>query len=335
MTRDERPGFSCILPTYNRCDVVERTLRHLIACDYPNDRYEILVADNSSDGTPQMVERVAAETDVAIRLLASNERLPAVKRNQAIHQARFEYVILMNDDVWVRPDFLTQHERSQLEATQPTAVLGHVEQSAEMPQDPFVRWYQPFAYWEISDRVGDDLPWSYFWSMNLSLPRAELLDRNLLFHEDWAEIGSEDVELGWRWTHAGNPLVYNPQAWAEHYHPHSLDSACRLQETVGRGLRDLEVLVPDSKLTERYGVFSLRNSPKQVLRGAVRQLLFNRLTVPLIQRKLAERRSAGRFDSWLYWKILLYYTNRGYRQAPRRSPAPLQTVSRTDERAPS
>ncbi len=56
---DDRLSFSCILPTYNRCDVVEQTLLQLLACDYPDDRYEILVADNSSDGTPDMVERVA------------------------------------------------------------------------------------------------------------------------------------------------------------------------------------------------------------------------------------------------------------------------------------
>ena len=50
-----RPSISVIFPTYNRCDVVEHTLEHLVAQDYPAERIEILVCDNSSDGTPAMV----------------------------------------------------------------------------------------------------------------------------------------------------------------------------------------------------------------------------------------------------------------------------------------
>ena len=97
--------------------------------------------------------------------------------------------------------------------------------------------------------------------MNLSFPRQVMLDRNLLFHEDWAVIGSEDVELGRRWTLAGLDLIYEPRAWGEHYHPHDLDSASRLQESIGRGLRDLEHLVQDPTMLESYGIFTWHNSP--------------------------------------------------------------------------
>jgi glycosyltransferase involved in cell wall biosynthesis len=321
--------FSCILPTYNRSAVVEQTLRQLIAVDYPKDRYEIIVADNSTDDTPAMVQRVAAGTEVSIRLLTSTHRLPAIKRNEAIQAARGEFVVLMNDDLWVRPDFLRQHERSQRSALEPTAVLGHVEQSAQMEQTPFIEWYRPFAYHELEGRSGESLPWLYFWSMNLSAPRAELVDRNLLFHEDWAEIGSEDVELGWRWVKAGNRLIYNPEAWGEHFHPHTLASACRLQESVGRGLRDLEVLVPDPNLLQRYGVLSWRNEPKVLARQLARTALFNRLTVGAAQRWLESLAANNALSRWMYWKVLLYYTTRGYRQAPPRQPEPRLTLART------
>ncbi|MCZ7527867.1 MAG: glycosyltransferase family 2 protein [Acidimicrobiia bacterium] len=325
-----RPSFSCILPTYNRCDVVEQTLRQLLACDYPGDRYEILVADNSTDGTPEMVERVARRAAVPVRLLRSSHRLPAVKRNEAVRAATGDLVLFMNDDVWVREDFLAEHERAHQLHPGPVAVLGHVEQSPRMPRDPFIEWYRPFAYHEIADRAGEPLDWRYFWTMNLSLPRSEMLERNLLFHEDWAEIGSEDVELGYRWVSAGDRLVYHPEAWGEHYHPHSLDSACRLQETIGRGLRDLEVLVPERDLLERYGVFSLRNRPRAVARGLARMALFNAVTVPPVQRRLSRIESNTRLSRWLYWKVLSHHTNRGYREAPTRHPVPLVTRPRAE-----
>jgi GT2 family glycosyltransferase len=332
---DDRLTFSCILPTYNRCDVVEQTLLQLLACDYPDDRYEILVADNSSDGTPDMVERVARTAKVPVHLLRSSERLPAVKRNDAVRAASCDYVLLMNDDVWVRPDFLAEHERAHRLHPGPVAVLGHVEQSPQMPQNPFTEWYQPFAYFEIAERAGEPLDWRHFWTMNLSLPRSEMVDRNLMFHEDWAEIGSEDVELGYRWVNAGNTLIYHPQAWGEHYHPHTLDSACRLQETIGRGLRDLEVLIPEPDLLERYGILSFRNRPRAVARGLARQALFNGVTVPPIQRRLSGRKSNNRLSAWTSWKVLLHYTNRGYRGAAPRHPVPLATRRRVKEQTGS
>jgi glycosyltransferase involved in cell wall biosynthesis len=329
------PSFSVILPTYNRCDVVRQTLVQLAAQDYPAELVEVLVCDNSSDGTPAMVLEVAAESDVAIHLVSSDERLPAVKRNQGLRRATGDLVLFMNDDVWVRPGFLREHAASHDAHAEPVAVLGLVEQSEQMPQNPFIEWYRPFAYDEIADRADQPVSYRYHWSMNLSFPREVLLERNLVFHEDWAEIGHEDVELGYRWTRAGYEVVYNPRAWGEHFHPHDLATACRLQESIGRGLRDLEVLIPEPDLLERYGVFSLRNSRRAVARGLVRKALFNRFTVPALLRRFDAPESRSRVAEWSYWKIMLHHTDRGYRQAEPRSPSPVPTRAATNGAAPS
>ncbi len=323
---DALPSFSIILPTYNRSEVVEQTLVQLLDVEYPSDRYEILVCDNSSDDTPEMVRRVASGASSPVRRLSSDERLPAVKRNQGLREAVGDYVLFMNDDVWVSPPFLREHAASHAAHDGPVAVLGAVEQSEKMPDDPFIDWYQPFAYQLIEDRADRTVPYQFNWSMNLSLPRQVMIDRQLVFHEDWREIGSEDVELGFRWTRAGYPIIYNPRAWGEHYHPHYLDSACRLQEVVGKGLRDLEVLIPDPGLLERYGVLSLRNSPKSIVRGCVRSVLFNRWTVPPVQKRLAALEHRSRFADWAYWKVMLHYTNRGYRSTPPGTTMPVPTL---------
>lgn len=324
------PSISVILPTYNRSSVVAETLVRLLDQDYPADRYEILVCDNSSDDTPQMVERLAAGAGVPVRLLSSDERLPAVKRNQGVRAATGDLVLFMNDDVWVRSDFLSQHAASHAAHGVPVAVLGLVEQSTKMPQNPFIEWYRPFAYQLIEHRADRSVPYWFHWSMNLSLPRQVMIDRRLTFHEDWSEIGNEDVELGFRWTRAGYRVIYNPRAWGEHYHPHDLDTACRLQEVIGRGLRDLEALVPDPGLLERYGVFSWRNSPRAVARGLARSVLFNALTVPPLQRRLGALRRRNRLAEWSYWKVLLHYTNSGYRSAPPSRTIPVPTVAPCD-----
>ena len=116
-----------------------------------------------------------------------------------------------------------------------------------------------------------------------------MLDRNLVFHEDWAEIGHEDVELGYRWAKAGYQIIYDPAAWGEHYHPHDLASSCRLQASIGRGLRDLEVLVPEPGLHERYGVLTGEAPFRGRLRMAARLALFNSVTAPPLERVLLSR----------------------------------------------
>jgi glycosyltransferase involved in cell wall biosynthesis len=321
------PSVSVILPTYNRSGVVRTTIEHFLAQDYPRDRLEILVADNSSDDTPDMVRRLAAEADIPVRLLASDERLPAVKRNQALRAAVGDLVIFMNDDVWVRPDFVKAHVSAHSSHAEPVAVVGLVEQSTQMPRNPFIEWYQPFAYGQIADRAGQEVSYRYHWSMNLSLPRRIMLDRNLVFHEDWAEIGHEDVELGYRWSKAGYPIIYEPRAWGEHFHPHDLASACRLQASIGRGLRDLEVLIPEADLLERYGVLTGSASPALKVRMAARATLFNSLTVPIVQRRLEALDRRSRLAEWSYWKVMLFHTQRGYRSTPARHPTPTATWS--------
>jgi glycosyltransferase involved in cell wall biosynthesis len=321
-----QPSISVILPTYNRCEVVERTLEHLVAQDYPAELIEILVCDNSSDDTPAMVERVAAQVAPTVRLVASDQRLPAVKRNHGLALADGELVLFMNDDVWLRPDALTVHAATHIAHDGPMAVLGHVDQSVRMPPSAFIEWYRPFAYDRIAGSRGGAVPYHYFWSINLSLPRQVMLDRQLVFHEDWANIGHEDVELGYRWSRAGYPIVYQPDAWGEHYHPHDLDSACRLQYSVGRGLRDLRVLIPEPDLLERYGAFSFANSRRAVARGLARKALFNRWTVPPLQDRLGRLDRNNRLATWSYWKILLHHTDRGLRDQPPRRPLPVPTV---------
>ncbi|HEY5822517.1 MAG TPA: glycosyltransferase [Propionibacteriaceae bacterium] len=321
------PRVSVIFPTYNRADVVRRTIEHFQAQDYPAELLEILVADNSSDETPDMVREVGRDSRVSVRLLSSSERLPAVKRNQALREAQGDLVIFMNDDVWVRPDFVATHVRTHQAHAEPVAVVGHVEQSSQMPPTAFIQWYRPFAYDEIADRAGQTVGWQHHWSMNLSLPRQVMLDRNLVFHEEWAEIGHEDVELGYRWSKAGYDIIYEPAAWGEHYHPHDLASGCRLQASIGRGLRDLEVLIPEPGLHERYGVLTSDASPRGRVRMAARLALFNRFTAPPLERALGALDRRSRFAEWCYWKLMLRHTQLAYTTTAPRRPTPTATWS--------
>ena len=62
-----------------------------------------------------------------------------------------------------------------------------------------------------------------------------------------------------------------------------------------------------------------------VARGLARKTLFNRATVPPLQRRLAHLDRRSRLAEWTFWKIMLHHTDAGYMaQSPRR-PIPVPT----------
>lgn len=313
------PSVSVIIPTYKGVETLGRTLRHLYEQRY-DGRIEILLASHETDPVWPHLDTLCEASAGRTRVVPSPSRLPAIKRNAAIRAATGDLLLILNDDLWLAPAAIAEHVSAHAAHPQElVAVSGHIDQSPEMPQTPFTTWYTPFAHFQLPSFGERSLPYHYFWAMNISVPRAALIERGLFFHERWAEIGNEDVELGWRWVNAGGSIFYAPRARGEHYHPHTLETACRLQESIGRGLRDLEELVPDPGLLERYGVFSWRNSPRAVLRGLLRRALFNGLTVPPAKNWLERRRRTSALTRWSYWKVMLHFTERGYRQAGRRA----------------
>ena len=57
----ELPVVTTQIPLYNELNVAERVIRAVAAIDYPRDRHQIQVLDDSDDGTRELVDRVAGE----------------------------------------------------------------------------------------------------------------------------------------------------------------------------------------------------------------------------------------------------------------------------------
>jgi succinoglycan biosynthesis protein ExoA len=88
--------ISVIVPVRNEARFVERTLEQLVIQDYNRERFEIIVVDGeSTDGTPDLVEKFAAAHG-NVRLLANPKRLSSAARNIAIGEARGDVVLLID-----------------------------------------------------------------------------------------------------------------------------------------------------------------------------------------------------------------------------------------------
>ena len=99
------PLVSVIMPAYNSEQFIEKSIRSALAQTYSN--LEIIVIDDcSSDGTVQIVQKLAQE-DNRVRLIQNETNAGAANsRNKGMDCSRGAYVALLDsDDIWY-PDKL-------------------------------------------------------------------------------------------------------------------------------------------------------------------------------------------------------------------------------------
>ncbi|WP_018292110.1 cellulose synthase family protein [Verrucomicrobium sp. 3C] len=105
------PRVTVQLPIYNERFVVERLLRSVAALDYPRDRLEIQVLDDSTDATSQEVEEIAAElrrSGVSVEHLRRPARVgfKAGALQYGLTRAKGELVAILDADFVPPADFL-------------------------------------------------------------------------------------------------------------------------------------------------------------------------------------------------------------------------------------
>lgn len=97
---------SIVVPTYNRRDLLTKTLDSLISQHAPGVRYEVLVVDNnSSDDTRDAVAAVAREYE-CVRYLFEPRQGVSHARNTGITAARAALLAFIDDDVEASPTWV-------------------------------------------------------------------------------------------------------------------------------------------------------------------------------------------------------------------------------------
>ncbi len=228
------PQLSIIIPTYNRKDILLRTLKGYELQTARGEILEILVIDDgSTDGTGEAVEGFSATSSLKVRCLVQQNKGQAAARNYGIREAHGTLILLGDDDIIPAPTLVAEHISWNRKYPEDNfAILGHVSWSPEVNPTPFMEWmglYKLFGYGFLVP--GKEVGISCFYSCNMSLKRDFLL-REGLFDENFRTYGFEDTELGYRLTKKGLHTLYNPEAIGYHLKRMSYADACRRQEMI-------------------------------------------------------------------------------------------------------
>ena len=235
--------LSVVIPTYNRKEILRKTLRAYRSQSPQREIVEILVVDDgSTDGTHSDVAEWSEGTVIPIRYLRQEKKGLAAARNFGIREARGELVLFGDDDIIPGPDLVAEHLAWHEKYPAPSiAVLGHVTWSPEVQPTPFMEWLGMdgvlFGFRSFS--AEKELDFRSFYFCNTSV-KIDFLIKTGTFDEDFLGYGFEDIELGYRLQKKGAQVLYNPKAVGYHYKRMSFADACRRAEQVALARRVFE-----------------------------------------------------------------------------------------------
>jgi glycosyltransferase involved in cell wall biosynthesis len=234
--------LTVIVPTYNRKEILLKTLAAYQSQSTREEILEILVVDDgSTDGTAEAVSQFKNETPLSVRYLSQRNSGLAAARNHGIREAKGRLLLFGDDDIIPGAHLVAEHlscHRKYPDSS--VAVLGLVAWSPEVRPTPFMEWLASdgvlFDFGHLSREKEVDFERCYFCNTSL---KAEFLARNGVFDEDFRTYGYEDTELAFRLSKRGLRMLYHPDAVGYHYKFVSFAAACRRAELVANAWRVL------------------------------------------------------------------------------------------------
>src|ERR1700748_3890414 len=127
-----------IIPTYNRADILSKTLKGYAAQGGDHRILEVIVIDDGSkDHTRDVVEEAACSQPNLRYYFQQNAGLAAA-RNHAIQRAKGDLLLFGDDDIIPSSTLTAEHIRGHLEKpAEEIGILGYVPWSPDRNPSPF------------------------------------------------------------------------------------------------------------------------------------------------------------------------------------------------------
>jgi len=204
-------NVSVILPTYNRNEILQRTLENLLNQN-PAPR-EIIVVDQSKEHnemTRRFLDRLKESGQIVY--IYQNEPHAQRARNRAIAEARGEVLLFVDDDVIMGSNLVGAHWRNY-EDTEIAAVCGFYLEPTEKPLDKLPdEFYRPHTGWIYMPHCYTKRIESYQWpSCNGSI-RRDIAIRLGGFDENYTYTYFDDTDFSCRLKQHGLKVIHDPEA---------------------------------------------------------------------------------------------------------------------------
>ncbi|VUD66048.1 Chondroitin synthase [Thalassocella blandensis] len=210
-------NFSIVLIIKDDEKLISCALRSMETLNYSKELFEVIVVDDGSEVPVQSRIQQGFSFDITMiyapRIAGVSSRARA--RNLGAKEAKGRYLVFVDGDHFVYPDFLSRYENAISEYSQYKVFLGkrhHIqyeyyesyfnsgEFKTKQECDESVQGVDERDH--ILNRINVSFAelharWNLFWSCNFCIEKQMFFDLGL-FDENFIEWGMEDTELGYR-----------------------------------------------------------------------------------------------------------------------------------------
>lgn len=210
--------------TYNRSDLLARTLESVRNADFPQEQYEVIVTDNNSTDATREVAESARHKFAAFTYLFEKRQGLSYARNTSIRSSHGEILCFLDDDTTIDPNYF--NAVSDVFSHYDCAGVGaRIVPEWNCPKPDCFATSGPYnvadgllVRFDEGDREGE-LQHSWF-GAGMSISRAAL-EKHGLFTVHLSRTGrnvggGEDSDMFFRLREAGERLCYAPKAIVFH-----------------------------------------------------------------------------------------------------------------------
>ncbi|MDA4117312.1 MAG: glycosyltransferase, partial [Thaumarchaeota archaeon] len=113
VTLQDHPMVSILIATFNERYVIERSLEAMKGLDYPKDRLQVVVADDSNDQTVELIDEKLRDLNLSgikaiVSRRPSREHFKCGALNKAMESVVGDYVLLLDADSIIPPDAISK-----------------------------------------------------------------------------------------------------------------------------------------------------------------------------------------------------------------------------------
>ena len=309
------PLFSIIIPTHNRLPILKRTLELYESqkgIDFP---FEIIVVDDgSTDATWDFLSSYAA-TKFSLACHRQENKGPAQARNLGIRQSRGQLLLITGDDILPDENFLAGHRAAHHSQREMLAVLGQTLWHPELHLNSVMKHIdgaggEQFSYQHFKNR--QRMRFWYFYTSNISFPRAALNKLDKLFDTDFRNAAYEDVEFAYRLMGNSKKILYCEELRGYHHHIHTLESFARRQYLAGCMASVLANKHPELKSIIGFETIDEAFAAARELQTSLSPKQIHEDEQLLIEMLKPHEDSSGVWLDNLYSAIFLYFHHKGF-----------------------
>lgn len=253
-----KKGISTIICTYNRRQYIVQCLNSIAAQTLDKNLYELIVVDNNStDDTPQLVKKFAADNpNVPLKYVVETEQGLSAARNRGIKEAQFDIVNYTDDDAVMTPQYLETLFNYMSQHPDVMGMGGKIIAHYENKRPNWMSYYLEGTVGATheGEEIKQMKKGSYPPGNNMTY-RKEVFERYGYFDNSIGPNGNQllrcdEKDIAQAIQQHKEKIVYHPQALIYHYVPDSrLTPDYFRRQSAGLG-------ISESRRLRKYGIWT-------------------------------------------------------------------------------